>query len=82
MNRHAVVGLVLLLLGIVFGVTGYERMQPTGLDKTLEFAATFSGQQVPSGLKRDKTDAYLTLAAGIGLSVAGVWLLMRRSPAS
>jgi hypothetical protein len=82
MNRQAIVGLVLLLLGIVFGVTGYERMRPTGLEKTLEFAASISGQQVPTGLRRDKSDAYLTLAAGVGLSAAGVWLLMRRSRAS
>ena len=78
MNGRAVVGVVLLLFGVAFGVAGYDRMQPNGLEKTIEFAASVAGEPVPRSLQRDKSDAYLLLAAGTGLFVGGIGLLVRR----
>lgn len=81
MNRNSIAGVFLLLVGVAFGIAGYERAQPTGVEKTLEFAASVSGRQVPSALRRDKSDAYLMVLAGAALFAAGVGLLVRRPSA-
>lgn len=78
MNGRVTVGVALLLLGVGFGVTGYERAQPTTGEKVLAFAANFAGQQVPAALQRDKTDAYILMAAGAALFAAGVGVLARQ----
>ncbi len=79
MNGRIIAGVLLLLIGVGLGVSGYERMQPTMGDKATEFMANISGQKVPASLQRDKTDAYILLAAGAGLFAIGVGVLARGS---
>lgn len=82
MNARAAVAVIVLLLGVVCGISGYNRMQPTAAEKVLGFAANLTGQQVPPELRRDRSDAYLLLGAGVALFATGVGMLVYKERAA
>jgi len=65
-----VAGCILVVLGLVLCVVGYQKTQPTAADAAVGFLEQVSQQRAPRGLKTDKTPGYLLMGAG-GVAVAG-----------
>jgi len=77
-SRWLVVGCILIAIGFGLCILGYNKMQPSGLDHAVGVLEAVSGEKAPSGLKTDKTEGYVLIAAGAVSFFVGVGLTLKR----
>lgn len=80
---RVVIGCAMIGVGVALTVLGYQKAQPTTLEKATDYlddlAKDFTGEPLPNDLRPDnppKTEAYLCLAGGVLLIIAGCGTLI------
>ena len=76
-----VAGCVLVVIGILLCVVGYQKTQPTPGDQIVGFLEKLSGESAPREFKTDKTLGYLSYGAGGTCLIAGLVLIVKSRPA-
>lgn len=80
-SEFLIVGIILIIVGIGLAVVGYDKMQPTAVEKTAglikEFTEGLTGEKIPDLPKRDTTGPTLMMILG-GLSfIIGLALILK-----
>ena len=70
-------GCILVVAGLFAASTGYDKIQPTTLERLSNFARTLSGSPPPSELRFPKTEGYVLLVLGGCGMVGGLALILK-----
>lgn len=75
----AIVGVVLILVGVGLCVFGYQKTQPTATDSAMGVLEQLSGESLDD-YKTDKTTGYAAMAGGVALFLIGIGTVLASRP--
>jgi hypothetical protein len=81
-SEFVTVGFILVFIGLIIGILGYNKTQPSGAEQVIGFLERASGQKAPVELQAPKTEGYLMLVGGGVTLVVGLGLILRSRTAA
>jgi hypothetical protein len=75
--EFVLVGCILVVLGVILSSVGYDKIQPTAVERVVTFVEKISGQNAPDSLHSSKTGGYLLLLFGGVSAIAGLGMILR-----
>jgi ribosomal protein S27AE len=80
-SEFLIIGLILIIVGIGLAVVGYDKMQPTSIEKTAglikEFTEGLTGEKLPDLPKRDTTGPTLMMILGAISFIVGLVMIIK-----
>jgi hypothetical protein len=81
-SEFVIVGFILVFIGLILGIVGYNKTQPTGAEEVIGFLERASGQKAPVELQTPKTEGHLMLVGGGATLVVGLGLILKSRTAA
>lgn len=83
-TEKLIVGLIIVVIGLILFFISYQNLQPDSIEKGIDtinqFSKSIGGEKIPDFYKKDNTGDIILLIAGIGLTVYGLWLVLKSAP--
>ncbi len=80
-SEFVLVGCILVVLGFILSIVGYDKIQATPLENVVTFVERVSGKKAPDELRSSKTNGYILLLFGGASVVTGLGFILRsRTP--
>ncbi|NCU31893.1 MAG: DUF3185 family protein [Candidatus Moranbacteria bacterium] len=79
-SEKIIVGLILTAVGLILLYWGYQKMQPSTIERGLDFLGEISrsmGEEMPVAYKKDNTGAIIMMIAGGVLSLFGLSYILK-----
>ena len=70
-------GCILIILGVILAMNGYDAIQSTTLDTIVSVAETISGQKAPDALHHSRSQGYALLTGGGVAILVGLLLVLK-----
>jgi len=78
MKNNVVIAVVLIIIGTVLVINGYNKNQPNLADQAVSFVEEFTGKQAPESIKRDKSEGYFFMIGGSIVCLFGLFIVLKK----